>query len=73
MLRRHMFFHRAVLTATAMQTDVRTYPAAVVEHLNCISGHADIDLTLDVFIWNGIVLLIYGDVVVERHRCRFPD
>lgn len=65
MLWRHMLFRRTVLTATTMQADMRAYPAAIVEYLDRISGHADIDLAFDVFIWYGIILLIHGDVVIE--------
>ena len=68
----HMGFHGAVLIGSAIQAWMRTDTVTAIENLNSRFGYADVDLLLDVFIRNRVILSVNGDMVVRTYCCHFP-
>ena len=65
-------FIGAVLIRFSVQSAVRSDTIPVKEYLDGTSRHTDIDFSLDVFVGNGVIHFIHGDVVIQRDCGNFP-
>lgn len=62
----------AYLTYTSVQPFMAADTRALVVDLNYAIGTADIHFLPGICVWNRIVLLVKGDVVVHLNRCHLP-
>ena len=72
MIGRHMGFYGTVLIGSAVQARMRTDTVTAIENLNSRFGYADVDLLLDVFIRNRVILPVNGDMVVRTYGSHLP-
>ena len=62
------FSRRSGVYLSAVRADTVSFK----EYLNGASRHTDIDFSLDVFVGNGVIHFIHGDVVIRRDCGNFP-
>lgn len=71
-VRRHVVFHRAVLIRPAIESGVRADVVCVKENLHGSLCDAHIHFLFNVFIWNGIIHIAHGNVIVQPDSRHFP-
>lgn len=72
MVRRYVVHDRGILTSSPVKALVASDSGSAVVDFNQVSGISDIDPFLDVFIGDGVISVIYDDVVIQLNRGGFP-
>ena len=71
-VRRHVVFHSAILIRPAIESGVGADAVCVKENLHGSLCDAHIHFLFNVFIWNGIIHIVDGNVIVRPNSRHFP-